>query len=236
MGKVTNKTVRYLFFVIGVMINSFGVALITKAALGTSPISSVPYVLSLKFTPTLGEFTFVMNLAFIALQPILLRRDYKPIQLLQVFVNLLFSWFIDASMNLLGWFEPQNIVVELIALLLGCAVLGFGISVEVAPDVLRVPGEGLVGALAQVTKIRFGSVKVAFDVTLVAISLTLSLIFFHGLNGLGLGTVISALIVGRFVNLFNARLPLIARIAGLAQMPETVQMPVRSAAADQKAS
>ena len=148
-------------------------ALITKAALGTSPISSVPYVLSLKFTPTLGEFTFVMNLAFIALQPILLRRDYKPIQLLQVFVNLLFSWFIDVSMNLLGWFEPQNIVVELIALLLGCAVLGFGISVEVAPDVLRVPGEGLVGALAQVTKIRFGSVKVAFDVTLVAISLTL---------------------------------------------------------------
>lgn len=236
MGKVTNKTVRYLFFVIGVMINSFGVALITKAALGTSPISSVPYVLSLKFTPTLGEFTFVMNLAFIALQPILLRRNYKPIQLLQVFVNLLFSWFIDVSMNLLGWFEPQNIVVELIALLLGCAVLGFGISVEVAPDVLRVPGEGLVGALAQVTKIRFGSVKVAFDVTLVAISLTLSLIFFHGLNGLGLGTVISALIVGRFVNLFNARLPLIARIAGLAQMPETVQMPVRSAAADQKAS
>lgn len=236
MGKVTNKTVRYLFFVIGVMINSFGVALITKAALGTSPISSVPYVLSLKFTPTLGEFTFVMNLAFIALQPILLRRDYKPIQLLQVFVNLLFSWFIDVSMNLLGWFEPQNIVVELIALLLGCAVLGFGISVEVAPDVLRVPGEGLVGALAQVTKIRFGSVKVAFDVTLVAISLTLSLIFFHGLNGLGLGTVISALIVGRFVNLFNARLPLIARIAGLAQMSETVQMPVRSAAADQKAS
>lgn len=236
VGKVTNKTVRYLFFVIGVMINSFGVALITKAALGTSPISSVPYVLSLKFTPTLGEFTFVMNLAFIALQPILLRRDYKPIQLLQVFVNLLFSWFIDVSMNLLGWFEPQNIVVELIALLLGCAVLGFGISVEVAPDVLRVPGEGLVGALAQVTKIRFGSVKVAFDVTLVAISLTLSLIFFHGLNGLGLGTVISALIVGRFVNLFNARLPLIARIAGLAQMSETVQMPVRSAAADQKAS
>lgn len=236
VGKVTNKAVRYLFFVIGVMINSFGVALITKAALGTSPISSVPYVLSLKFTPTLGEFTFVMNLAFIALQPILLRRDYKPIQLLQVFVNLLFSWFIDVSMNLLGWFEPQNIVVELIALLLGCAVLGFGISIEVAPDVLRVPGEGLVGALAQVTKIRFGSVKVAFDVTLVAISLTLSLIFFHGLNGLGLGTVISALIVGRFVNLFNARLPLIARIAGLAQMPETVQMPVRSAAADQKAS
>ena len=126
---MTSKSLRYLYFFIGVLINSFGVALITKAALGTSPISSVPYVLSLRFTPTLGEFTFVMNLIFIILQPVLLRRQYHPVQLLQIVVNVVFSWFIDVSMNLLGWLEPQNIAVELIILLLGCAVLGFGISV-----------------------------------------------------------------------------------------------------------
>lgn len=221
MGKVTNKTVRYLFFVIGVMINSFGVALITKAALGTSPISSVPYVLSLKFTPTLGEFTFVMNLAFIALQPILLRRDYKPIQLLQVFVNLLFSWFIDVSMNLLGWFEPQNIVVELIALLLGCAVLGFGISIEVAPRVLMVPGEGIVQAIAKVSGWRFGTVKVNFDAALVILAVSLSLLFFHRLQGLGVGTIVSALTVGRFVNIYNRHLPLIRKISAL--VPQTAK-------------
>lgn len=230
---MTNKSLRYFYFFIGVLINSFGVALITKAALGTSPISSVPYVLSLRFAPTLGEFTFVMNLIFIILQPVLLRQ-YHPVQLLQIVVNVVFSWFIDVSMNLLGWLEPQNIAIELVLLLLGCAVLGFGISVEVAPDVLRVPGEGLVGALAQVSKIRFGTVKVAFDVTLVAISLTMSLVFFHRLNGLGLGTVISALIVGRFVNLFNDRLPLIARIAQLAEGPETVQMPEQGHAPEQE--
>ena len=223
---MTNKSLRYFYFFIGVLINSFGVALITKAALGTSPISSVPYVLSLRFAPTLGEFTFVMNLIFIILQPVLLRRQYHPIQLLQIVVNVVFSWFIDVSMNLLGWLEPQNIAIEL--------VLGFGISVEVAPDVLRVPGEGLVGALAQVSKIRFGTVKVAFDVTLVAISLTMSIVFFHRLNGLGLGTVISALIVGRFVNLFNDRLPLIARITQLAEGPETVQMPEQGHAPEQE--
>ena len=72
---MTNKSLRYFYFFIGVLINSFGVALITKAALGTSPISSVPYVLSLRFAPTLGEFTFVMNLIFIILQPVLLRRQ-----------------------------------------------------------------------------------------------------------------------------------------------------------------
>lgn len=224
MEKMKNNTAkRYLFFLIGILINAFGVALITKAALGTSPISSVPYVLSLRFAPTLGAFTFVMNLIFIILQPVLLRRDYQPIQLLQIVVNIVFSWFIDVSMNLLGWLEPQNIAVELIVLLLGCAVLGFGISVEVAPDVLLVPGEGLVGALTAASGRRFGSVKVAFDVTLVLISLALSLLFFRRLNGLGLGTVISALLVGRFVNLYNSRLPLIAHIARLAHKPDAAK-------------
>lgn len=218
-----NKLMRYICFLVGVLINSFGIALITKAALGTSPISSVPYVLSLRFAPTLGELTFVMNLFFIAAQIVLLRRNFQRIQLLQIVVNIVFSWFIDVSMNLLGWLEPQNITVELLVLLLGCAVLGLGISVEVAPDVLLVPGEGLVGALTAASGRRFGSVKVAFDVTLVLISLALSLLFFHRLNGLGLGTVISALLVGRFVNLYNSRLPLIAHIARLAHKPDAAK-------------
>ena len=219
-----NKLMRYICFLVGVLINSFGIALITKAALGTSPISSVPYVLSLRFAPTLGELTFVMNLFFIAAQIVLLRRNFQRIQLLQIVVNIVFSWFIDVSMDLLGWFHPQGLPVQLLALVLGCAVLGFGISVEVAPDVLRVPGEGVVGALSAVTKVRFGSVKVCFDVLLVAISLTLSLIFFHRLNGLGFGTIASALMVGRLVNLFGSRLPLIGRIARLAAEPAGLKM------------
>lgn len=216
---MANQAKRYIWFLLGVLINSFGIALITKAALGTSPISSVPYVLSLRFSPTLGAFTFVINLLFIVGQIVLLRRNYQLVQLLQILVNLVFSWFIDVSMNLLGWLNPQGLPAELVTLVLGCAVLGFGISMEVAPDVLRVPGEGLVGAIAAVTRVRFGTVKVGFDVALVLLSLTMSLVFFHRLNGLGVGTVVAALLVGRFVNLFNARLPLISRIARLAQTP-----------------
>ncbi len=216
---MANQAKRYIWFLLGVLINSFGIALITKAALGTSPISSVPYVLSLRFSPTLGAFTFVINLLFIVGQIVLLRRNYQLFQLLQILVNLVFSWFIDVSMNLLGWLNPQGLPAELVTLVLGCAVLGFGISMEVAPDVLRVPGEGLVGAIAAVTRVRFGTVKVGFDVALVLLSLTMSLVFFHRLNGLGVGTVVAALLVGRFVNLFNARLPLISRIARLAQTP-----------------
>ena len=212
---------RYLWFVLGVLVNSFGVALITQAALGTSPISSIPYVLSLRFPITLGEFTFILNLVYIFGQIVLLRRDFQPIQLLQIAVNVIFSAFIDVSMNLLSWLQPDHIAVKLIALILGCAILGVGISIEVAPDVLVVPGEGIVRAMTQVSGKRFGSVKVLFDCTLVAIALILSFLFFHGLNGLGLGTVISALIIGRFVNLYNRYLPLIPYLRGLAAAPVT---------------
>ena len=207
---------RFSWFVAGVLLNSFGVALITKAALGTSPISSLPYVLSFRFPVTLGQFTFAMNLFFILGQVLLLRRDFQPIQLLQVAVNAVFSAFIDVSMGLLSWLEISSLPMAVLVLVLGCAVLAFGISVEVAPRVLMVPGEGIVQAIAAVTGWRFGNVKVGFDAALVATALVLSLLFFHRLQGLGAGTILSALAVGRFVNLYNRRLPLISRISALA--------------------
>ena len=150
----------------------------------------------------------------------LLRRVFQPIQLLQIAVNVIFSAFIDVSMNLLSWLQPDHIVVKLIALILGCAILGVGVAIEVAPDVLMVPGEGLVRAIA-ITVIdkfgsaRFGTIKNLFDISLMVIATVLSFVFFGGLNGVGAGTVISALLVGRVVNLANDRLPLIAAIRKL---------------------
>lgn len=105
---------RYGWFTAGVLLNAFGVALITKAALGTSPISSLPYVLSLRFPVTLGQFTFLMNMLFILAQVLLLRKDFRPVQLLQVAVNVVFSLFIDVSMGLLSWMEVGVLPMRLL--------------------------------------------------------------------------------------------------------------------------
>ena len=202
---------RYACFLLGVVINSFGISFITLAALGTSPISSVPYVFSLRFSPTLGQFTFGMNLLFILLQIVLLRRNFQKIQLLQIAVNLLFSAIIDVSMGLLAPFAPQGYGSELVWLLIGCAVLAFGIYLEVSPKVLMVPGEGLVQALSQVSGVEFGSVKVGFDVSLMTFSAVCSFFFFQGLQGVGLGTLLSAILVGLIVKLYRRMLPGIAQ-------------------------
>lgn len=208
---------RYFWFFVGVLINSFGVAFITKASLGTSPISSVPYVLSFQFPLTLGQFTFLLNSLFLLLQIALLGRKFPPLQLLQLAATAVFSGFLDVSMALLSWLQPAGLAEKLVSLLAGCAVLALGIAIEVAPDILVVPGEGIVRAIALVSGKKFGSVKVAFDVALVLIAVALSLLFFHRLRGMGAGTVISALLVGRLVNLYNRRLPLLARISALRQ-------------------
>ena len=206
---------RYLCFLAGLLINSFGVAFITKAALGTSPISSIPYVLDLKFAPTFGEMTFVLNMVYIIAQVVLLRHNFQPIQLRQIIANFIFSAFIDISMGLLWWLNPASVPAMILSLLIGCCILAFGISVEVAPNVIVVPGEGIVRAISSTLKRPFGTCKLCFDTTLVAIACILSFFFFGSLNGLGVGTIVSALIVGPIVNLINVRIPLIGAIRNL---------------------
>lgn len=217
-------SLRYFYFFLGIIINSFGIAFITKSNLGTSQISSIPYIFSLEYTNfSFGLTTFIFNIIFILIEIALLRRDFEPIQFLQIVANIIFSFFIDVSMNLLSAFEPETIIVKLISLFIGCFILAIGISIEVAPNVIVVPGEGVVRALAlaiaiKKPKVKFGTIKIYFDVTLIIIACILSFIFFDELNGIGLGTIVSALIVGRFINLVNRHFKFLRHIRALARL------------------
>lgn len=217
-------SLRYFYFFLGIIINSFGIAFITKSNLGTSQISSIPYIFSLEYTDfSFGLTTFIFNIIFILIEIALLRRDFEPIQFLQIVANIIFSFFIDISMNLLSAFEPETIIIKLILLFIGCFILAIGISIEVAPNVIVVPGEGVVRALAlaiaiKKPKVKFGTIKIYFDVTLIIIACILSFIFFGELNGIGLGTIVSALIVGRFINLVNRHFKFLRHIRALARL------------------
>ena len=192
--------------------------LITKGALGTSQISSIPYVLSLQMPSiSFGMFSFIMNMVYIVLQALLLRRQFKPIQLLQIVVNVVFSASIDVFMAMLSFYAPQQLFTRVLSAVAGCIVLAFGISVEVAPDLIMVPGEGIVAAISKVSGRRFGSVKVMFDVTLILIAALLSWLFFGNIVGVGVGTLLSAVSVGQFVNLINRHVPLLQHIRALAE-------------------
>lgn len=188
---------RYLYFLVGLFINSLGVAIITKADLGTSPISSIPYVLSLKFPLTLGNFTILFSMLLILIQILLLRKKFSFIQLLQIPVSILFGYFIDFSMDyLLAWISPENYIEKLIFMLIGCAVLGFGVSMEFSANVVMLPGEGVVNSLHQVLQKETGTLKICVDVSMSVLAIVGSLLFFQRVNGVREGTIIAAILVG----------------------------------------
>lgn len=200
------KLKRYLLFLAGLFINSLGVSLITKADLGTSPISSIPYVLSLNFPFTLGQFTILFSLLLIVIQLFILRRNFKPEHLLQIPISILFGYFIDLTMAMLFFVNPGNYFASVAYLLIGCVILGFGVYTEVLANVAMLPGESFVRAVSSTWKTEFGSTKVAFDVSLTVIAAALSLIFAHRLDGVREGTIIAALLVGFIARLFGRRL------------------------------
>ena len=206
------KIKRYIIFLIGLFINSLGVSLITKANLGTSPISSIPYVLSLNFPFTLGQFTIVFSLLLILLQVIILRRNFKLEHLLQIPISILFGYFIDLTMVMLFFVNPQNYISCIIYLLIGCLILGFGVYTEVLANVAMLPGESFVRAVSSTWKTEFGSTKVGFDVSLTVIAAALSFLFAHRLDGVREGTIIAALLVGFIARLFGRKLSFLDRM------------------------
>lgn len=202
----SEKLKRYIIFLIGLFINSLGVSLITKANLGTSPISSIPYVLSLNFPFTLGNFTIFFSILLILLQLLILRKNFKAEHLLQIPVSVLFGYFIDFTMILLGFVHPQTYVVKVVDLLIGCLILGFGVYIEVLADVVMLPGESFVRAITQTWNREFGSTKVMFDVSMSVIAVVISLVLSHTVNGVREGTIIAALLVGAIARQFGKRL------------------------------
>lgn len=198
---------RYGLFAVSLFVNAMGIALITKALLGTSPITSVTYVLSM-FTPlTIGQWTIALNLLFVLLElPFMTWRELKDdlrMFLLQIPISLCFGTFIDVCMNMLYWVEPVTYISQIAYLLVGCVVLAAGITLEVKADVAMMAGEYFVRVISKRFHGEFGYVKLCFDITLVCIACVLSLCFLSGIYGVREGTVAAALLVGPIVHFIS---------------------------------
>ena len=200
------KLKRYLIFLVGLFVNSLGVSLITKANLGTSPISSIPYVLSLNFPFTLGNFTIFFSIFLIVLQLIILRKNFKLEHILQIPVSIIFGYFIDLTMILFSWVNPEAYIMKIVYLLIGCLILGVGVYMEVLADVVMLPGESFVRAIVLTWKTNFGTTKICFDVSMSVIAAVLSFVFAGKLAGVREGTVIAALLVGFIARLIGKKL------------------------------
>ncbi len=206
------KLKRYTIFIIGLLVNSIGVSLITKAELGTSPISSIPYVLSLNYPLTLGTFTVIFSLLLIALQLLILKRDFKLEHVLQIPVSFLFGVFIDLSMMMLSFVHSEFYFIKDVYLLISCIILGIGVYMEMLADVVMLPGESFVRAVVYRWKTEFGLTKVVFDVSMTVMAGILSFLFSGKLLGVREGTIVAAILVGFIARLIAKKISFLSEL------------------------
>ena len=193
----THHTFRHCtMFLTGVVVCACGIAFISRAGLGTSPISRSPFSLSLVTPPVLttGLFTFCFNIFFLVLDAIV-QRKFTPANLLQIPCVILFSICIDLAMSIIPTRFGGPWLPSCVYLLIGCILMGLGITLEVLANYIMLPGEAIVHTFAEKMNVPFGTMKVTFDSILTVIAIALALFFFHKLNGVREGTMVTAFTV-----------------------------------------
>ena len=175
---------RYLVFVIGLYFLAAGIVLIIRSALGTTPISSINYVLSLNSPLSLGTCTFIINMVLILGQ----------------------FWLIRKNMMLTSELHPANYGMSIALLLTGCMVQSIGVVLELKPKVAMMSAEAFVKYASRHYNKEFGKFKVYFDITLVTLAVVLSLLLTQGIQGVREGSLIAACITGYIVSFLNQKI------------------------------
>lgn len=193
---------RYLLFIISLFCTAMGVSLAVKGGLGTSPISSVAYTLSLNTPISLGYLLFIWNMILLAAQIIILKKNFSKIQLMQIPLSLIFGWFTDFSKYIISANSiPNHYTLRLMLTIIGMIVVALGVTLSVIANVVLNSGEGFVKALSDKLHLKFGNVKIAFDISCVIIAAVISLLLSHTVQGVREGTFIAAIFTGLIVKL-----------------------------------
>ena len=187
---------RVVCLVLGLFILALGIALSTKCGLGVSPSASLAYLLSEIFPLSMGAFTTLMNVCYLLIQLLILRKNFHPSRLLQLLVVFLFGYFTDFTLMLVAPLEVENYFLQLLLCVGACAVMGFGLFLEVRARVISMASEGALSVIAAARKRDFGQIKIVNDCVCVAATVVISLIAFHEVHAVREGTIIAAVLVG----------------------------------------
>jgi len=191
-------------YLLGLISLAFGIALSIKTALGISPISSVAFSISEIWHINLGVMSFAVYAVFVAAQFALRGKNSRVIDLLQLAVSFIFSWALDKIVSMISYdASAHSFWCNFGLMLVACVFIGIGVSGSVKMKLIPNPGDGIVQAVAEKMNWEQGFAKNVFDIGCVCVTTTLSFVFAGKPVGVGIGTVVAMLGVGRVVALVN---------------------------------
>lgn len=216
---------KIIVCLIGSFIYAAGITVVRVCNLGISPITSAPYAFTFVVNQSLGTCTMYLNALLYVIQKVVLGKEYTLRKFLTQFIlSSVFAVLIDFTGVLFGGFVPQSYIFRLVYLLFGCFVLAAGVCGVVMSDFGMLPGEGVAVCIQKVTKLEFGTCKIIFDCSMVALALIISLVFLRRVEGVREGTLICAVAIGWFAKYIGRFLgPRLAKILNPAMSEEKLE-------------
>ena len=192
---------RFIVFVVGMNVLAIGIILNTKSLLGVGSINTLPYALANILSVSLGTMTTMVYLVFIIIQLILLKRfDLQVI--IQLPFSFIFGYLIDFY-DLFFSYEPTAFYMQIVILIIAILLTALGAFLMVLGDIVLNPADGLVHTIGKVTNKDFGFVKNIADLVFIVLTVVICLVTKGYILGIGIGTVVSAIFIGRFVALYQ---------------------------------
>lgn len=204
---------RVLLYMLGLFLLAVGVAFSINSNLGVSPVNSLPYVISQISGAAMSTCVIIVFCSYILLQVLVLRKEFNPINLLQIVFSTAFGYFVDFAKWIVGDFALPTYAGQLVMLAISIVFIAVGVILYLDVELVPMPMEGLSLALAKKLNIPFHNMKVIIDCVVVAVGIALSFLFLHRLDGIREGTVITAIVTGKLMALLKKKItPMVQRV------------------------
>lgn len=196
--KNINLLNRFIIYVIGLFILALGVAFSINSKLGVSPVNSLPYVVSVISGIKMGTCVIVIFSSYILLQILILRKEFKWINLTQLLFSTIFGYFVNFAKYILGDFSIPTYIGQLVMMTIGMFLVALGITLYMNAKLINMPMEGLTDAIQRkfLKSLSFQDVKVIMDSIVVIVGIILSFVFLGKIDGIREGTILSAILIG----------------------------------------
>lgn len=191
--------IRVGVYCLGLLLLAFGVAVSVNSNLGVSPVNSLPYVISKILNIPLGSCVTVVFCSYIVLQILILRREFQPVNLLQILFSTLFGYFVDFAKLVLGDFAIPTYAGKLVMLAVSIVLIALGILLYMDAQLVPMPMEGLTASIAKKQGKPFPTMKTIVDCVVVGTGIVLCFVFLGVLDGIREGTVITAVVTGKII-------------------------------------
>ena len=179
---------RSVWYIIGLNCIALSVVLNIRFDLGVAAFSSVMYAISEIYHISLGMASIICYLIFVVLQCLMSKK-----------VTLVF--ILEVPLSIVFGLLAFGLAARFVCFCLTMFLTAVGVYLCVKSKMVLAPTEGIVNTISEVFHLRFSAVKNAFDISMVIISALLCLLNHSSFYGLGVGTVLSALLLGRIIKL-----------------------------------